>query len=149
MKILTLETLEQWASLCPGLVMTNGCFDILHYGHIRHLVQAKFSGARLLVAVDSDARVRMLKGETRPVNPIERRLYSLAALECVDAVIEFDYLPHLIHLARPQIYTKSGYAWESLAKDERAVIESVRATFRDIPMEPNISTTKILNHGHI
>jgi len=133
-----------WSSLGDKVVMTNGCFDILHYGHIRHLVQAKTSGHRLLVAVDSDTRVRQLKGVTRPINPSERRLYALAALECVDGVVAFDDLPPLIRRVCPTTYTKSGYLFEELTPEERAAITDIKANFRDIPLESNISTTKIL-----
>jgi D-beta-D-heptose 7-phosphate kinase/D-beta-D-heptose 1-phosphate adenosyltransferase len=147
MKIIKPEDLCAWCSRDrKGLVMTNGCFDVLHYGHIRHLIQAKTSGTRLLVAVDTDERVRMLKGESRPVNTLERRLYSLAALECVDGVIAFDDLPRLIRIANPSIYTKSGYRLEDFHPAEAKALADCETDIRLIPLEPNISTTKILNH---
>lgn len=148
MKILKHDDLYQWARTGDSVVMTNGCFDILHYGHIRHLVQAATSGKRLLVAVDSDERVRMLKGESRPINPIDHRLYSLAALECVSGVVEFDDLPFMIRVVRPAIYTKSGYAIEDFNPAEREALSDVGAEIRLIPLEPNVSTTLTLSRLH-
>lgn len=144
MKILKRPDLADWCSRDRNtIVMTNGCFDILHYGHIRHLVQASSSGTRLIVAVDTDERVRMLKGDSRPINSLERRLYSLAALECVDGVIPFDDLPNLIRIIRPHVYTKSGYRLEDLDVEEKKALDEVGAQIRLIPLEPNISTTLI------
>jgi len=77
---------------CAGekIVLTNGCFDILHPGHVHYLQQAKELGNRLVVLVNSDASVRRLKGSDRPVNPLSHRMAMLAALECVDWVLAFD-----------------------------------------------------------
>lgn len=72
------------------IVLTNGCFDILHAGHVHYLQQARELGDRLIVLVNSDASVQRLKGESRPVNPLEQRMVLLAALECVDWVTPFD-----------------------------------------------------------
>jgi len=72
------------------IVLTNGCFDILHAGHVHYLQQARELGDRLIVLVNSDASVRRLKGESRPVNSLEQRMTLLAALECVDWVTPFD-----------------------------------------------------------
>jgi len=72
------------------IIMTNGCFDILHVGHVQYLQQARKLGDRLVVAVNSDASVRQLKGEGRPVNSLQQRMTLLAALECVDWVVPFD-----------------------------------------------------------
>ncbi len=72
------------------VVATNGCFDILHPGHLRYLQQAKAMGDRLVVLVNSDDSVKRLKGPDRPVNKLEQRMEMLAALECVDWVVPFD-----------------------------------------------------------
>ena len=72
------------------VIMTNGCFDLLHAGHVTYLQQAKSLGARLVVAVNSDASVRQLKGETRPINGLQERMTVLAALACVDWVVSFE-----------------------------------------------------------
>ncbi|MGZ5600867.1 MAG: bifunctional D-glycero-beta-D-manno-heptose-7-phosphate kinase/D-glycero-beta-D-manno-heptose 1-phosphate adenylyltransferase HldE [Methylobacter sp.] len=72
------------------IIMTNGCFDLLHAGHVTYLQQAKALGDRLVVAVNSDASVRQLKGETRPINGLQERMTVLAALACVDWVVSFE-----------------------------------------------------------
>jgi D-beta-D-heptose 7-phosphate kinase/D-beta-D-heptose 1-phosphate adenosyltransferase len=72
------------------IILTNGCFDILHPGHIRYLRQARELGDRLIVLVNSDASVKRLKGSERPVNDLAYRMEMLAALECVDWVIPFE-----------------------------------------------------------
>lgn len=71
------------------IVMTNGCFDILHAGHVRYLVQARQLGDRLIVAVNTDASVSQLKGKNRPIYPLEQRMQVLAALRSVDWVVFF------------------------------------------------------------
>ena len=92
------------------IVATNGCFDILHPGHIRYLQQAKTLGDRLVVLVNSDASVRRLKGPERPVNPLAHRMEMLAALECVDWVVAFeeDTPKQVIDRLLPDILVKGG-----------------------------------------
>ena len=92
------------------IVLTNGCFDILHPGHIRYLQQARDLGDKLVLLVNSDASVRRLKGENRPINAVEQRMEMLAALECVDWVIEFenDTPQRLIAKLLPDILVKGG-----------------------------------------
>jgi len=93
------------------LVFTNGCFDILHRGHVTYLDRARALGATLVVGVNTDASVRRLgKGEGRPINPLEDRLHVLAALEAVDLVTEFDEdTPlELILACRPDVLVKGG-----------------------------------------
>ena len=90
--------------------MTNGCFDILHAGHVAYLREAASLGDLLVVAVNSDASVARLKGADRPVNTVERRLQVLAGLEAVDAVIAFENdtpIP-LIDILRPDVLVKGG-----------------------------------------
>ncbi|MFA7279848.1 MAG: D-glycero-beta-D-manno-heptose 1-phosphate adenylyltransferase [Sterolibacterium sp.] len=99
------------AALPRPLVFTNGCFDILHRGHVTYLAQARALGASLLVAVNSDASVRRLgKGEDRPVNPIEDRMALLAALGSVSLVTSFDEDTPLqvIQLCLPDVLVKGG-----------------------------------------
>lgn len=99
------------ASLPRPLVFTNGCFDILHRGHVTYLAQARALGASLLVAVNSDASVKRLgKGDERPVNPLEDRMALLAALGCVSLVTSFDEDTPLevIVLSQPDILVKGG-----------------------------------------
>jgi D-beta-D-heptose 7-phosphate kinase/D-beta-D-heptose 1-phosphate adenosyltransferase len=92
------------------IVFTNGCFDVLHRGHVRYLEQARELGDLLIVAVNSDDSVRRLKGPDRPVNPVEDRVAVLAALSCVDHVVVFeeDSPAHLIQAVRPDTYVKGG-----------------------------------------
>lgn len=92
------------------IVMTNGCFDILHAGHVTYLQQARALGDRLIVAVNTDASVRKLKGAGRPVNSLERRMAVLAALGCVDWVVAFDEdtPQQLICALAPDILVKGG-----------------------------------------
>lgn len=92
------------------VVMTNGCFDILHAGHVTYLQQARKLGDRLIVAVNDDASVKRLKGEERPVNTMERRMFVLAALGCVDWVVPFyeDTPARLICMVKPDILVKGG-----------------------------------------
>ncbi|WP_433128630.1 D-glycero-beta-D-manno-heptose 1-phosphate adenylyltransferase [Micromonospora sp. CA-240977] len=93
-----------------SVVFTNGCFDVLHRGHVRYLEQARALGDLLIVAVNSDGSVRRLKGPDRPVNPVEDRGALLAALACVDHVVVFeeDSPAALIEAVRPDIYVKGG-----------------------------------------
>lgn len=102
---------ERLARLPRPLVFTNGCFDILHRGHVTYLAQARAQGASLLVAVNSDASVRRQgKGPDRPVNALADRMALLAALECVDLVTSFDEDTPLdcILTAQPEVLVKGG-----------------------------------------
>jgi len=92
------------------VIMTNGCFDILHSGHVAYLQQARREGDRLIVAVNTDETVRALKGEDRPVNTLERRMHVLAALECVDWVVPFaeETPTRLICEVKPDVLVKGG-----------------------------------------
>lgn len=92
------------------VVFTNGCFDILHAGHVGYLQQARRLGQRLIVAVNGDASVTRLKGPGRPINPVERRMAVLAGLEAVDWVVSFDgdTPEELLELLRPDILVKGG-----------------------------------------
>lgn len=92
------------------IVFTNGCFDILHVGHVTYLAAAKAKGKYLIIGVNDDASVRRLKGETRPINTVEDRMQVLAALESVDYVIPFseDTPKNLIEQILPSILVKGG-----------------------------------------
>lgn len=129
------------------LVLTNGCFDILHAGHVTYLEQARALGDALLVAVNSDRSVRELKGPTRPVNPEQDRARVLAALRCVDYVTVFDSLrvTSVIHTIRPAIYAKGGdYTPDTLDPGERAALDACGVEIRILPLVPGRSTTEIL-----
>lgn len=109
--VATLQNIVQAAKVRgEKIVMTNGCFDILHAGHVHYLTQARQLGHRLLVAVNDDASVRRLKGPHRPINPLAQRLAVLSALACVDWVVPFaeDTPAELICQLRPDILVKGG-----------------------------------------
>ncbi len=104
------ETVSRWRSLGERIVFTNGCFDLLHYGHIHYLAAAKDLGHRLVVGVNSDESVSRLKGPARPIKDENTRLHLLAALVCVDAVVLFgeDTPLDLIKTIRPDVLVKGG-----------------------------------------
>lgn len=120
-KCFTLETAAQWVrekqASGKRVVFTNGCFDLLHRGHLAYLEEAKALGDVLIIGVNSDASVRRLKGDKRPIMTQEDRLTLLASLEMVDAVVQFDDdtpIP-LLRALRPDIHVKGGdYVPESL-----------------------------------
>ncbi len=101
---------EEARSRGQKVVFTNGCFDILHAGHVDYLIEAKAQGDLLIVAVNSDESVTRLKGEGRPINPVERRMTMLAGLEAVDWVVEFeeDTPEDLLRALKPDVLVKGG-----------------------------------------
>ena len=101
---------EEARSRGQKIVFTNGCFDILHAGHVDYLIEAKAQGDLLIVAVNGDNSVRRLKGEGRPINPIERRMTMLAGLEVVDWVVAFeeDTPSSLLAQLKPDVLVKGG-----------------------------------------
>jgi rfaE bifunctional protein nucleotidyltransferase chain/domain len=130
------------------VVLTNGCFDILHPGHVRYLEAARGLGHILAVAVNGDESVRALKGEGRPLNPAPERAEIVAALEAVDYVVIFPEVrvTRLLEEIRPSIYVKGGdYSKESLNPEEHAALEKIGAEIRILPLEPGYSTSKLLD----
>jgi rfaE bifunctional protein nucleotidyltransferase chain/domain len=129
------------------LVFTNGCFDLLHAGHVRYLQAARALGDALLVAINGDESVRALKGEGRPLNRAADRAEVIAALESVDHVVIFPEIraTQLLGIVRPAIYVKGGdYTEASLHADERAVLERIGAEIRILPFETGHSTSGLL-----
>ena len=129
------------------LVFTNGCFDLLHPGHVRYLGQARALGDALLVAINSDASVRALKGPTRPINSELDRAEVVSALRCVDAVVIFNDLraTQLIESIQPHLYAKGGdYTPDSLNAEEKAALERAGTTIHILPLVPGRSTTATL-----
>jgi D-beta-D-heptose 7-phosphate kinase / D-beta-D-heptose 1-phosphate adenosyltransferase len=127
------------------IVFTNGCFDILHGGHITYLNRAKALGDYLIVAVNSDSSVRRLKGKDRPINNLEDRIQVLAALSSVDYIVPFsaDTPEDLIRLLRPDIYVKGGdYRRETLP--EARIIEEQGGTVQILPYMADRSTTGVI-----
>ena len=133
------------------MVMTNGCFDLLHVGHISYLQASKQLGDSLWVLINSDESTRALKGPTRPIESEEERAYCLAALACIDYIVVFNN-PRLINeikQLRPDIYTKAGdYTIETLHQGERAAFESVGTDIRFLPFLEGFSTTKMIDKIH-
>lgn len=129
------------------VVMTNGCFDILHAGHVSYLANARKLGDRLIVAVNSDASTRRLKGETRPVNPLEQRMTVLGALGAVDWVVAFeeDTPQRLIAEVLPDILVKGGdYRPEEIAGS--AEVWAAGGEVKVLNFEDGISTTNIIKN---
>lgn len=141
---------EEYAAAGKKLVLTNGCFDLLHTGHVRYLNQARELGDALLVAVNSDQSVRELKGPDRPLNGEEDRSEVLAALRCVDHVTVFEgkRVSDVIRKLRPAIYAKGGdYTLETLDPGERAALEEVGAEIQLLSLVPGRSTTSLLERA--
>ena len=129
------------------LVATNGCFDLLHVGHVRYLQAARRLGDVLVVGLNGDRSVRELKGNGRPVNNEGDRAETLAALECIDFVTIFPETraTRFILAAQPAIYAKGGdYTSETLNADERTALQKVGAEIRIIPFEKGYSTSLLL-----
>jgi D-beta-D-heptose 7-phosphate kinase/D-beta-D-heptose 1-phosphate adenosyltransferase len=127
------------------IIFTNGCFDILHSGHIQYLNQAKALGGVLVVGLNNDAGVRRLKGEGRPINPLDDRAQVLSALSCVDHIIPFEEdIPYqLIRLIQPELFVKGGdYHREMLPEAE--VVEAQGGQVLILPYVQDHSTTGII-----
>jgi rfaE bifunctional protein nucleotidyltransferase chain/domain len=137
----------QLGALGERLVFTNGCFDLLHVGHVRYLQAARALGDALAVAVNGDDSVRALKGSSRPINTEDDRAEVLAALACVDYVVVFPDLrvTDLLRSVQPHIYVKGGdYTVESLDPDERAVLQAAGAEIKILPLVTGRSTTAMI-----
>lgn len=129
------------------VVVTNGCFDLLHYGHIRYLQHARRLGDVLIVGVNGDRAVRLLKGPGRPVVPARYRAALLAALRCVDAVVVFPQkrAERFLAAAAPDIYVKAGdYTRATLDAAERRLLERLGADIRIVPFVPGFSATRLI-----
>jgi rfaE bifunctional protein nucleotidyltransferase chain/domain len=150
-KIIVWERLPEWRQKMRAsgrrLVVTNGCFDILHLGHVTYLEKARNFGDALLIGLNSDAAVRGLKGAGRPVNSEGDRSAVLAALESVDGVCLFTdtTATKFLAVAQPDIYVKGGdYTLETLNQDERRAVESGGGKIVLVPFVPGKSTTGLL-----
>lgn len=150
-KILTFDRLPAWRECLREqglrLVVTNGCFDILHLGHVTYLEAARNLGDALLVGLNTDASVRALKGAGRPVNGEADRAAVLAALQSVSAVCTFaePTALRLLELTRPDIYAKGGdYTVDTINQDERHLVERLGGRIEVIGGVPERSTTAII-----
>src|SRR6516162_10184434 len=129
------------------LVVTNGCFDLLHLGHVTYLETARNQGDALLVGVNGDRAVRQLKGRDRPLNEEHDRAAVLAALESVDGVCIFpeSTATRFLAAAQPDIYVKGGdYTLDTLNRDERRTVEQTGGKIVLIPFVQGKSTTGLL-----
>ena len=150
-KILTPATLAEWRGDARAagrrVVVTNGCFDLLHAGHVSYLESARSQGDLLLIGLNGDDSVRQLKGPSRPLNPEPDRARVLAALECVSAVAVFPEkrAVRFLREAAPDIYVKGGdYTLETIDPDERRAVEEGGGRIVFIPFLPGRSTTGLV-----
>jgi D-beta-D-heptose 7-phosphate kinase/D-beta-D-heptose 1-phosphate adenosyltransferase len=127
------------------IVFTNGCFDILHRGHVTYLNRAKALGDLLVVGINSDDSVRRLKGENRPINPLEDRIQVLAALSCIDYIVPFseDTPEQLIRILKPRVFVKGGdYTLETLP--EAPLVRELGGEVALLPYLEERSTTRMI-----
>ena len=150
-KILTLDQLRAKSRRLRAegkrVAATNGCFDILHVGHIRYLAAAQKLGDVLVVGLNGDDSVCQLKGEGRPVNRERDRAEVLAALESVDYVTIFPEkrATNFLRAAQPSVYAKGGdYTTDTLDPEERAVLDDSGTRIEIIPFEKGYSTSELL-----
>ena len=150
-KIVPWDQLPEWRAAFrvngKKLVVTNGCFDILHLGHVTYLESARRLGDALLVGVNGDAATRQLKGAGRPVNLETDRAAVLASLASVDGVCIFTEPTAVKFLAaaRPDVYVKGGdYTLDTLNQAERQTVEQAGGKIMIIPLVAGKSTTALL-----
>lgn len=138
---------QSWRANGKKLIVTNGCFDLLHLGHVTYLEKARNFGDALLLGVNGDDAVRGLKGPARPVNSETDRAAVLAALQSVDGVCIFSdtTATRFLAAAQPDIYVKGGdYTLETLNQEERRAVESAGGKIILVPFVPGKSTTHLL-----
>ena len=150
-KIIAWDKLPAWRAAMRAsgrkLVVTNGCFDILHLGHVTYLESARNFGDALLVGINGNEATRQLKGPARPVNIESDRAAVLAALASVDGVCIFaeKTATKFLSAAKPDIYVKGGdYTLDTLNQDERRAVEATGGKIMIIPFVPGKSTTALL-----
>jgi len=151
-KILPRADLPSWRAAIRDaglkLVATNGCFDVLHAGHVTYLSAARAQGDRLIVGLNSDASVRALKGPDRPVNPEDDRALVLEALSCVDAVTVFEETraTEFLEAVQPDLYVKGGdLTVDQIPIEERRAVEAGGGRILIMPHVAGRSTTAILD----
>ncbi|MDR0444913.1 MAG: adenylyltransferase/cytidyltransferase family protein [Puniceicoccales bacterium] len=130
------------------IVLTNGCFDLLHPGHVQALQEAANLGDQLWVAINDDDSIRQLKGPKRPIQNLEERASLLGALGCVSGIFNFHgtNLAREIELFHPDVYVKSGdYTLETLHPEERSALEHIGCKICFIPFLKGHSTTQLID----
>tara|TARA_A100000164_G_scaffold50216_1_gene38855 strand:- start:36 stop:530 length:495 start_codon:yes stop_codon:yes gene_type:complete len=143
---LLMKKIEKWRSENKKIVFTNGCFDLIHLGHIEILARSADYGDKLIIGVNSDLSIKKLKGENRPIIEESSRIKQLSALEFVDAVVLFDEdTPlKLIETIKPDVITKGGdYTAKNIVGNE--VVSQKNGEVIIIPLTQGYSTTSILN----
>jgi rfaE bifunctional protein nucleotidyltransferase chain/domain len=150
-KIIAWDKLPEWRGAMRAiggkLVVTNGCFDLLHPGHVTYLENARNFGDALLVGLNGDEATRQLKGPGRPVNSESDRAAVLAALASVDGVCIFaeKTATRFLLAAQPDIYVKGGdYTLDTLSQEERGAVEQAGGKIVIVPFVPGKSTTALL-----
>jgi rfaE bifunctional protein nucleotidyltransferase chain/domain len=150
-KIMTMDSLLLWRENLQKegrkLVVTNGCFDILHKGHVEYLFKSRSQGDALLVALNSDSSTRALKGPTRPVNDENSRALLLGSLYFVDAVYIFDTprCTGIFEKVKPDIYVKGAdYNIDTINPEEKNALQTIGAEIRFVDLTPGFSTTAII-----
>lgn len=148
-KVLNRVSLAEWKFICKNnkkkIVFTNGCFDVLHYGHINYLAKAKDLGDKLIIGLNSDSSVKRLKGENRPINDVNARAAILASLFMVDAVVVFeeDTPEMLINSIVPDVLVKGGdYNIDNIVGAD--FIRENGGIVKIIPFVDGFSTTGLL-----
>lgn len=141
------EIVGRLRSAGKKIVWTNGCFDILHEGHVSCLEQARRFGDVLVVGLNSDSSVRRIKGPGRPVHTQQHRARAISALSCVDYALIFDdpTTVRLLEALKPDIYAKGGdYTIDTINQEERRVVESYGGRIEILPEVKGVSTTRII-----
>jgi rfaE bifunctional protein nucleotidyltransferase chain/domain len=138
------ERVEQWKTAGQKTVFTNGCFDLLHYGHVHYLSAAADQGDRLIIGLNARASVSRLKGPHRPINDDLTRRHLLAAFGFIDAVVEFDQdTPYeLIQLLQPDILVKGG-DWSPADIVGSDIVLAKGGIVKSLPYIEGYSTTNI------
>lgn len=150
-KIISVSDLKKWRSTvgyeAERVVFTNGCFDLIHAGHVLYLQEARSLGDYLVVGVNSDASVRKLKGAERPVMPLRQRLIVLAGLESVSLVVPMNSTLNcdLMRVVQPHIWVKGGdYTHAKLAQAEKDTALELSVEIKLLSMVPMVSTSRLL-----
>jgi D-beta-D-heptose 7-phosphate kinase/D-beta-D-heptose 1-phosphate adenosyltransferase len=139
------ELVSKWKNNGQTIVFTNGCFDVLHYGHVCYLADAKDLGDKLIVGLNSDASVKRLKGESRPINGQKERATLLAALCFIDAIVIFeeDTPENLIKIVEPDFLVKGGdYTFDTIVGAE--FVKNKGGKVITIPLVENFSSSSII-----
>jgi D-beta-D-heptose 7-phosphate kinase/D-beta-D-heptose 1-phosphate adenosyltransferase len=141
-----IELIDGLKAKGKSIVFTNGCFDLLHVGHVRYLEEAKSLGGVLVVAINSDRSTTHLKGPSRPINSQQERAEVVAALACVDYVTIFDEPdPHrIISVLKPNVLVKGG-DWTKETTVGRRIVESGGGRVVVIPYVEGVSTTGLVD----